>query len=237
MLAPQATGSLDDKSGCRVLPEFLDVVDDPTLTEAEGGSVLGGYKVDEEGVVARRTLLVHQGILKTLLTSRAPVEGVPETSANLRGRGVVPSNVLVSSQKSSTREELRQQMLQLAQSQGAGYALVIRRLHGNIATLVYKLYPDGHEELVRNATLTDFNLSSFKSIVAVSRETAVYTLPLPARATQGNVFFMASLTAGAETPLVSCVIPSLLFADVAIEKPPVDSPKPMLLSSPLAAGP
>ena len=59
-----------DKLGARVLARFLDLKDDPTLT---GDGFVSGYPVDDDGVPAKATSLVANGILKTLLTTRNPV--------------------------------------------------------------------------------------------------------------------------------------------------------------------
>jgi predicted Zn-dependent protease len=215
--------------GLRVLPEFLDVVDDPTLERMGEVPLLGRYKVDQEGVTARRTLVVEQGVLKTVLTSRAPVEGIPGSTANMRERGVAASNLLVSAQKGATLADLRKQVVQLAQGDGARYAVVIRRLQGDLATLAYRLYPDGREELLRNARLEGLNLTALRKIVAVSSDSEVYTRQAPARPLGG------SITAGGD-PLISCVVPSLLLTDVTVDRPQGEGPKTMLIPSPLEAG-
>ena len=45
----------------RVLPEFLDVVDDPGLKSYGGVGLLGAYDVDEEGVPAQPVKLITAG--------------------------------------------------------------------------------------------------------------------------------------------------------------------------------
>ncbi|HTD74843.1 MAG TPA: metallopeptidase TldD-related protein, partial [Steroidobacteraceae bacterium] len=67
----QQSSGLLDKVGLRVLPIFMDVVDDAAVTHEKDSLLFGSYKVDEEGVAPRRTILVEHGILKTLLTSRS----------------------------------------------------------------------------------------------------------------------------------------------------------------------
>lgn len=222
--------------GFKVLPEFLDVADDPTLTQAAGSELMGSYKVDAEGVPARRTLVVGSGVLKTVLTSRAPVEGVQASTGNLRERGVAASNLVLSSQKSVTAQELRKQLIQLAQSQGAAYGIVIRRLHGNEADVAYRLYPDGREELLRNAQLEGLDVTALSRIVAVSSDSQVYTRLAPAPQLNGlrNALLNPGESfSGSEGPLLSCVVPSLLITGVTLDKPPGPAPKPALIPSPL----
>ena len=229
-LRVQQSSGLLNKMHSRVLPEFLSVIDDPTATHAGGSVLLGGYKVDEEGVPAKQTLVVEDGILKTVLTSRAPVRGALESTGNLREHGVEASNLFVNSNKSSTPEELRKQLIESIKSRGNAYGIRIRRLSGNSAILAYRVYEDGHEELIRNAGVSELNSASFKEILAVSKERIVYTEPTPLR---NNSLFNLNTSSGGR-PLISYVVPSLLFEDVTIEKPSGDIPKPPVASNPLA---
>jgi predicted Zn-dependent protease len=225
----QPSSGLLNRMGSRVLPEFLDVVDDPSATHEQDSLLFGGYKVDEEGVPAKPTLVVSRGILKTVLTSRAPVRGVLESTGNLRERGVAPSNLFVNSNKTSTPEELRKQLLDSAMRRGNHYGIVVRRLSGRIATAAYRIYEDGREELIRNADVSGLNSASFKDILAVSDRRIVYTEATPPR--NSSAFNVNQLSGG--QPLISYVLPSLLFDDVTIEKPSGEISKPPFISNPL----
>jgi len=96
-----------DKIGARVMPEFMNIIDNPTLSEYEGNQLIAGYKVDDEAVPARQTTLVENGILKTLLTSRNPVRGILKSSGNYRVSGILPSNLIVSAQNGFASSELK----------------------------------------------------------------------------------------------------------------------------------
>jgi len=225
----QPSGMLD-KVGTRVLPAFLDVADDPTASHEKDQLLFGGYKIDEEGTAAKRTSLIDHGILKAMLTTRAPVQGIAESTGNLRELGVAPSNLFVSSSKTFSFDELRKKLLDSAKDQGIPFALIVRRLSGKAATLAYRIYADGHEELVRNADIADLTPASFKNIAAVSEQRVVYTEAAPVKITSP---FSVNVAAGGQ-PLVSYVVPSMLFTDITIEKPSGESPKPTVISSPLA---
>ena len=228
----QSNGMLD-KVGLLVLPKFMNVVDDATVTREKDSLLFGGYKVDEEGVAPKRTSLVEHGILKTLLTSRAPVRGIAASTGNLRELGVAPSNVFVSADMTSTPEELRKRLVESAKSEGNAYGIAVRRLSGKTATVAYRIYPDGHEELVRNADVSELTAASFKRISAVSDQRIVYTEVAPFRNASP---FNLNLAAGVQ-PLVSYVVPSMLFPDVTIERPSGESPKPTVIDSPLTEKP
>jgi hypothetical protein len=111
--------------------------------------------------------------------------------------------------------------------------IIVRRLSGKTATLAYRIYPDGHEELVRNAEVSELSSASFKSISAVSDERIVYTEAAPFKASP----LLSLNLAGAGQPLVSYVVPSMLFAEATIEKPSGESPKPTVIDNPLADKP
>jgi TldD protein len=231
-------GSFSDKLGGRVLPEFMRVVDDPTAMSTGGSTLFGGYVVDDEGVRAQPTVVVDSGILKTLLTTRTPVEGVDHSTGNRRGFGAAPSNLIVSATNGVTDSALMQQMLALVKRRNLPYGIVVHRLgpstteepsemYGMISSRMarpirpllaaYRVYPDGRLELVRGANLMEFGTGAFKDIVAASNRPIVSTwgsiggLP-PSFARM----FMAFASEGRGTTLTSCAVPSLLFDDVSL---------------------
>ena len=66
-----------------VLPDFLCVIFDPTRKQFGDVALNGYYLYDDEGVKARPVTVVDNGILKTFLMSRSPIEGF----ANSNGHG------------------------------------------------------------------------------------------------------------------------------------------------------
>jgi hypothetical protein len=163
-----------------------------------------------------------------VLTSRAPVHGVLESTGNLREQGVAPSNLFLNSDKTSTPEELRKQLVESTKSRGNAYGIVIRRLSGDSVIFADRIYEDGREELIRNANLSGVNSASFKDILGASNQRIVYTEATPTRNASPFAFspFLGR-------PLTSYVVPSLLFEDVTIEKPSGQIPKLPVASNPL----
>lgn len=249
------SGSFANKLGARVLPDFLSVVDNPTISDYRGQALLGGYKVDYEGVRARETHVVENGVLKTFLTGRTPVEGVARSSGNNRGLGPAPSNLILLAGNGRSEVELRKDFLELVKKRGLQYGMLVREIGSSGATmeeqamamvsamtgrgeksrsvlLAYKVYPDGHEELVRGAHISGMSLESFKEIVAASNSGSVYTtLEMP-----HINFAMISRFAAGETsmPIMSCVAPSLLFDDLTLTKPTGERPKPPFSTPPFS---
>ena len=56
----------EDMIGSPVLPRWMTVVDDPTLTAIDG-HIAEHYRVDDQGVTTHPTTLIDHGKLKTLL--------------------------------------------------------------------------------------------------------------------------------------------------------------------------
>ena len=68
----------------RVLPEFIDVVDDPGLKSYNGKGLVGAYDVDDEGVPAQAVKLVTAGRLENYLLGREPVRDFPQSNGHGR---------------------------------------------------------------------------------------------------------------------------------------------------------
>jgi hypothetical protein len=102
------------------------------------------------------------------------------------------------------------------------------------ALVVYKVYQDGHEELVRNVTLEGVSAASFKEVVSASANSTVYTIPF--LSIRHSVFNVLGGGAWAEAapPMVSMVVPSLLFEDVTLKQPVQENPKLPLSPRPVA---
>jgi predicted Zn-dependent protease len=244
-----SNGGYADRIGSRVLPNFLTITDNPAAHEFQGQPLFGGYPMDDDGVTARPTVLVDKGILKTLLHTRALLSGTTHSTASRRGNGPMPSNVLVSADKTMPMDQMKAELLRMAKQRGNEFAVVVRRMSnpmlqqslgrsrivimtrgdgaGSInvepLTEAYKLFPDGHEELIRNLNINSLTLASFKDIVAASDSTGVYTAPI--RMTIRTPGMNLGLFAPGGPPnIVSVAIPALLFEDLALQRPVGDVP-------------
>jgi hypothetical protein len=233
-----------DKVGARVLPTFLGIEDDPSLARLGAEPLLGGYVIDDDGVPARKTTLVANGILKTLLGTSTPARGASQS---------------ISADAGVPELSLRAQLLALAQARGLEYGILIRRMSDPVllrsetnpmamimrmvgpgaeertlepAIAVYKVYLDGREELLRNVELTDVSAATFKDIVAASASQVVVTLPY---AGGGDSPFseMAAMASGERSmPLVSIVTPALLFEELTLRKLSGEIPTPPVAGHP-----
>jgi len=253
MMQQLGGGSFVDKVGGRVLPDFLNVSDNPTVAEFKGARLLGASAVDDDGVKTRETKLVEHGILKTLLTTRDPVRSMPHSTGSRRGWGPVPSNLFVTADKAMTTDELHKELLRRAKDRGLEYGIIVRRVGGGAAASfmkmaarmaqqsgaqagsslaqVYKLYPDGREELVKGIELADMTPAAFKDIVAAGDTPAVFTDEFIPRI---GALFSMGVSSSADMPVVSSVVPSLLFEELSLVKSQGPFPNLPISPSPLA---
>lgn len=209
-----------DKIGARVFPRFLSVVNDPTIREHKGVSLMGSYVVDSEGMPARRTELIEDGKLLTLLTTRAPTKDFDKSTGSNRIGTPLPGNLFISSSESMTDEELKQELLVLVEDSGNDFGIVIKRFSG-LESLVmgsgfegimaltqsmmgggipllptleaYKIDLEGNEVPIRPITVTSFTDSQLKDIVAVSDTVRAYNVPTPFSSSTLMSAFVGSL--------------------------------------------
>ncbi|MDE0420253.1 MAG: metallopeptidase TldD-related protein [Gammaproteobacteria bacterium] len=232
-----------DKLGARVLPRFLNLKDDPTLA---GDGFVGGYGVDDEGVPASATSLVERGILKSLLTTRNPVQGIEASTGNRRGGGPVPSNLVMTTDRGMAREELLHEFKLLMAEREAEYGIVVRRLGNPLfrpstgnnisinfggpaqqqasvepALLAYRVYADGREELLRTVELAAVTDSVFKEIIAVSDSPTTYTFThSPASfGGLGTIIMIGASGFSSSLHAVSVSVPDLLFEEMSVRNP------------------
>ncbi len=248
-------GSLTDRIGGRVLPDSVTLTDNPTIDTFNGQPLMGMYAVDEDGVPARTNTIVESGVLKLVLSSRTPIQGVTHSTGNHRGFTAAPSNLIFTSTKGMSDQELRRMLLEKAKARGLEYGIVVRRgggsadefiqaamsmmqgggAAGNNMLEVYKLYADGHEELMHGQQLVGINASSFKDVVAVGDKPVVYnSIFIPGFSTLMVAGMTGDVSAITNMPIVSYVVPSLLFDDATLKKvsgpfpkPPITTPPPM----------
>jgi hypothetical protein len=155
----------------RVLPDFLSVVDDPTLASYEGKPLLGHYEVDDEGVKALRVLAVEKGNLVNYLLGRQPIRDFPNSNGHGRARSPArppePSlgNLIVTASETVPRAEMKQKLVEICQQREQPYGYYAEALAGlrNPGVLYRVWAKDGHEELVRGAVFGDLDVRSLRN--------------------------------------------------------------------------
>jgi predicted Zn-dependent protease len=137
-----------------------------------GQRLNGYYPIDSEGVVPDRELtLIENGVLRNMLNGRKPTKKIQHSNGhgrfdyNSNQWRVKPGNILITSNQTFSKEELRKKLLAAAKEEDLEYAYVVKRYD-----LIYRVFvADGHEELVRGATISDeTSLKAFKRIIGTS---------------------------------------------------------------------
>jgi TldD protein len=179
--------------GLAVLPDFLSVVFDPTLRHYGGTDLLGAYDFDDEGVKARRINVVSDGVMENFLMSRTPIDGFPVSNGHGRAQpGFNPvarqSNLIVLNSRPVAHDRLRAMLVEEIKKQNKPFGLLFDDIAGGftitgrtipnafnvLPVMVYRVYPDGHEELVRGVDLIGTPLTVFSKILAADDETLVF---------------------------------------------------------------
>jgi len=225
--------------GQPVLPSFLSVDLDPTLKHYGGVDLVGSYSFDDEGVRARPVVAVKDGILTSFLMSRAPIAGFPNSNGHGRAQaGMKPvarqSNLVIVNSKPVTREQMKRLLIAQIKQQNkpfgllfddiqGGFTLTIRALPNAFEVLpimVYRIYPDGREQLVRGVNLVGTPLAAFSKIVAADDEKAVF-----------------NGVCGAESGWVpvSASGPGILISQIEVQKNTKSQERPPILPAPLTA--
>ena len=225
--------------GKTVLPQFITIVDDPTLSMLGGKPLNGYYRYDDEGIPAQRVPLVEAGVLKNFLLSRHPVDGFLQSNghgrAQLNRRPVARmANLIATSTKQVSDVELKQMLIAEAKRQGKPYGLIIRDIQGGntntssfgyqafkgIPRLVYRVDArDGKETLVRGVEVVGTPLSAVSKIVATGKTQGVFNGFCGAES--GNV-------------PVSTVAPATLLREIELQRVVEGKDRPPILSSPAA---
>ncbi|HLK66935.1 MAG TPA: metallopeptidase TldD-related protein [Bryobacteraceae bacterium] len=245
---------LEGRMGARVLPDSFDVVDDPTQKEWQGRPLFGSYDVDREGVVPKPLRLVEKGVLKGYLLTRQPVRGFEGSNGRARlpgnsGASIASfSNLFFSSSDTVPMAELKKKLIDLTQTRGKPYGIIVRKMDfpssasvdevRRILTssqggdhpissplLVYKVYPDGHEELVRGLRFRGFNVRSLKDILAAGNDSAAFEY-------MDSAAPFALMGASGFTAETCVVAPSILVDDLELHPVEDEQPKLPVVSAP-----
>jgi TldD protein len=180
--------------GKPILPSFLSVADDPTLSTFQGTSLSGHYDYDDEGEAARRVDLIKDGVLETFLMSRLPIASVSNSNGHGRAEsGHMPTgrqgNLIVTSSKTVPESELRAMLIAEAKRQGKPYGLYFEDISSGFAVttrrspqafqviplVVYRVYVDGRpDELVRGVSIVGTPQAALNSIMATSDKQDIF---------------------------------------------------------------
>jgi predicted Zn-dependent protease len=202
----RTVGAFASSWKARVLPDFISVVDDPTVGTFAGRGLAGSYKVDDEGVPAAPVTVVDKGTLVNYLIGRMPIRDFAVSNGHGRASGSgntapAPGNLFIRPSKTSTREELKKQLLEECRTRGLKYGYFVDTLGPRLAPrMLYRVWTDdGREELVRGAVFNELDIRALRSdLVAAGDDPLV------------------SNRAG--LPFMTIVSPSVMFDELEVKR-------------------
>ena len=242
------SSEFEGRMGSRILPDTFDVVDDPTQKEWRGKALFGSYQVDREGVIPKPLHLVEKGALKGYLLTRQPVRGFEGSNGRARLPGFQAntadiSNLFIGSSETLPAADMKKKLIELIQARNKPYGIIVRKMdfpstatRGELVRmlqaeqgtvhpvssplLVYKVFPDGREELVRGLRFRGFTARSLKDILTAGDDATVFDF------LDSTVPF-AALAGGASYTTEACIVaPSIIIDDLELH--PVEDELPKL---------
>jgi predicted Zn-dependent protease len=202
----RTVGAFASSWHARVLPNFISVVDDPTIETYAGHGLGGSYKVDDEGVPATPVTVVDNGTLSNYLIGRMPIRDFPASNGHGRASGngntaPAPGNLFFRPSKTSTREELKKQLIDECRTRGFPYGYYVDTLGPRLSPrMLYRVWvKDGHEELVRGAVFNELDIRALRSDLVAAGDD-----PLVSNRTG--------------VPFTTIVSPSVLFDELEVKR-------------------
>ena len=200
----RTNGAYQSSYKAKVLPEILDVVDDPRMTSFKGRTLIGAYQVDDEGVPAQAVELVNHGKLVNYLVGRTPVRDFPVSNGHGRaapGQGprAAAAVIYVKALNPVPVAELHNKLVAMAKEQGRD-VYEVEAIGGDLAPrMLYRVHPDGSRQLVRGAIFDELDNRSMRSDILAAGDDAV-----------------VNNTIG-QLPETT-IAPSLLFGDIGVKR-------------------
>jgi predicted Zn-dependent protease len=188
----------------RVLPDFMNVKDDPLLKTFDGRTLTGAYDVDDEGVPAESIDVVLSGKLLNYVIGREPVKDFPESNGHGRAGLGQPAHsraavMVFKSSEPLSDAAMQAKLAELTKKQGSD-AYEVETLTGELVPrLLYRVHSDGTRELVRGAAFDELDLRSLRSDIVAA----------------GDHPHIANTIAPIPQTTIS---PSILFGDIAVKR-------------------
>lgn len=201
----RTTGAFATSYKSRILPAFVNVVDDPTMKDFKGKSLIGSYDVDSEGVKAQPVDIVSKGVLTNYLVGRQPIRDFPESNGHGRAAPAAPplpslGVLLVKPTEPQSPEALKKQVMELVGNGGQPFGYRVETMAGPAPRLLYRVYAkDGHEELVRGAVFSELDVRALRSGLSAL----------------GDDPLVSNRTGGLPATVIS---PSLLFDELQVKR-------------------
>jgi len=185
----------------------------------------------------------------------AASNGHARLSGGFGARNAAIGNMFVKASQTAPLADLKKRLLQMVHDRGKAYGMLVRKLDYPFAgstgelqalaqasqqsggsarpvsppLLVYRVYPDGREELVRGLRFRGISTRSLRDVLAASRETALFDYI-------NNGAPLSMMTAGGYLAPASVVSPGLLIDEVEFEIPQDQLSKTPIVPPPPSQG-
>ncbi len=177
----RTTGKWSSSYKARVLPDFINVFDDPTISTISGQPLFGDYTLDDEGVKGQRVSLVEKGQLVSYLIGRQPIRDFPVSNGHGRAAPAAapaphPGNLVLQSTDPQPDAGLKKKLIELCRQRDLPYGLYVETMGPRLEPrLLYRIWTkDAHEELVRGGVFGDLDIRSLRSdLIATGTAPAV----------------------------------------------------------------
>ena len=180
----------------------------------------------------------------------ASSNGHARLAGSYGARTAAISNLFVKTSQSAPMSDLKKKLIDMCKERGKPYGMLVRKLDypfsagvGELRTLmsggpqggsarplsppllVYRVYPDGREELVRGLRFRGVSTRTLRDVLAASKESALFEYV-------NNGAPLALIGAGGFIAPVSVVAPGLLFDEIEFELPQEQLAKPPVVPPP-----
>ena len=177
----RTTGKWSSSYKSRVLPDFINVFDDPTISTISGQPLFGNYTLDDEGVKAQRVSLIEKGQLVSYLIGRQPIRDFPASNGHGRAAATAaplprPGNLVLQSTDPQPDAGLKAKLIDLCRKRDLPYGLYVETMGPSLEPrLLYRIWTkDAHEELVRGGVFGDLDIRSLRGdLIAAGTAPAV----------------------------------------------------------------
>ncbi len=177
----RTTGKWSSSYKARVLPDFINVFDDPTISTISGQPLFGDYTLDDEGVKGQRVSLVEKGQLVSYLIGRQPIRDFPVSNGHGRAAPAAapaphPGNLVLQSTDPQPDAGLKKKLIELCRQRDLPYGLYVETMGPRLEPrLLYRIWTkDAHEELVRGGVFGDLDIRSLRGdLIAAGTAPAV----------------------------------------------------------------
>lgn len=222
LLSDDEGRTFKDKLGKKIMHDDLTIIDDPKLQRFNGRSLVGHYPFDDEGVEPEPTVLVENGVLKSFLSTRAPLRKQPHKSnGHARNQSFERpvsrmGNLLIQAKNGLTWDQMKQALIDEVKRCKRPFGIILYEVEGGETgteaydfqafmgeiTIAVKVFPDGREKLIKGVDFVGTPLSSLNQIMAV-----------------GEALELDNAFCGAEsgTIPVSTISPALLLSNLELQ--------------------